>query len=71
MSRVGFEPTIPTFQRADTVHALDRAAIVIGLRSVVILFRCNSMSHLKSLHSSNSVNWLTVQDDYADGVSYY
>jgi hypothetical protein len=27
---VGFEPTIPAFERAKTVHALDRAAIVIG-----------------------------------------
>jgi hypothetical protein len=27
---VGFEPTIPGFERAKTVHALDRAATVIG-----------------------------------------
>jgi hypothetical protein len=27
---VGFEPTIPVFQRAQTFHALDRAAILIG-----------------------------------------
>jgi hypothetical protein len=26
----GFEPTIPAFERAKTVHALDRAATVIG-----------------------------------------
>jgi hypothetical protein len=30
MSSVGFEPTIPAFERAKTVHALDRAATVIG-----------------------------------------
>jgi hypothetical protein len=30
MSRVEFEPTIPAFERAKTVHALDRAATVIG-----------------------------------------
>jgi hypothetical protein len=30
MPRVGFEPTTPVFQRAKTVHALDRAATVIG-----------------------------------------
>jgi hypothetical protein len=29
MTRVGFETTIPVFERAKTVHALDRAAIVI------------------------------------------
>jgi hypothetical protein len=30
MPRVGFEPTIPVFERAKTVHALDSAATVIG-----------------------------------------
>jgi hypothetical protein len=30
MLSVGFEPTIPTFERAKTVHALDRAAPVTG-----------------------------------------
>jgi hypothetical protein len=30
MPRVGFEPTIPVFERANTIHALDRAATVIG-----------------------------------------
>jgi hypothetical protein len=28
---VGFEATIPVFERVKTVHALDRAAAVIGL----------------------------------------
>jgi hypothetical protein len=31
MSRMGFEPTSPVFERAKTVHSLDRAATVIGL----------------------------------------
>jgi hypothetical protein len=30
MPCVGFEPTIPVFERARTVHALDRALTVIG-----------------------------------------
>jgi hypothetical protein len=30
MPRVGFELTIPVFERAKTVHALDIAATVIG-----------------------------------------
>jgi hypothetical protein len=30
MPRVGFEPTILAFERAKTVHTLDRAATVIG-----------------------------------------
>jgi hypothetical protein len=33
MPSVGFEPTIPASERAKTVHALDRAATVIGTRS--------------------------------------
>jgi hypothetical protein len=32
--RVGFEPTIPGFYRAKTVHALDRAATAIVKLSV-------------------------------------
>jgi hypothetical protein len=34
MPQVSFEPTIPVFERAKTVHALDRAATVIGTFSV-------------------------------------
>jgi hypothetical protein len=30
MPQVGFEPTIPAFEPAKMVHALDRAASVIG-----------------------------------------
>jgi hypothetical protein len=30
MPLVGFEPTIPVFERAKTVHTLDRVATVIG-----------------------------------------
>jgi hypothetical protein len=34
MPRVGFEPTIPMFERVKTFHVLDRAATVIGRISV-------------------------------------
>jgi hypothetical protein len=30
MPQVGLEPTIPVFERAKTVHSLDRSATVIG-----------------------------------------
>jgi hypothetical protein len=30
MPRVGFEPTIPVFERAKTVHALDHATTVLS-----------------------------------------
>jgi hypothetical protein len=32
MRRVGFEPTTPVFERAKTVHVLDRAATVSGMK---------------------------------------
>jgi hypothetical protein len=30
MPRLGFEPMTPVFERTKTVHALDRAATVMG-----------------------------------------
>jgi hypothetical protein len=39
MPLVGFEPTIPEFERAKTVHALDRAATVIGSFTNTIQYR--------------------------------
>jgi hypothetical protein len=33
MTDVGFEPTMPAFEQAKTVHTSDRAATVIGLKS--------------------------------------
>jgi hypothetical protein len=33
---VGFEPTIPVFERAKTVQAFDRAATVIGSSEVYV-----------------------------------
>jgi hypothetical protein len=39
MPRVRFEPTIPMFERAKTVHALDHEATVFGyLRHYISLF---------------------------------
>jgi hypothetical protein len=40
MPQVGFEPTIPVFERAKTVHALDRAANVIGRNNIYIYKYC-------------------------------
>jgi hypothetical protein len=31
MPQVGFEPTIPVFERAKTVHSVDRVATVTGV----------------------------------------
>jgi hypothetical protein len=42
---MGFEPTIPVLERAKSVHALDRATIVIGLLAFgkVFLFSLYTM----------------------------
>jgi hypothetical protein len=45
MSQVGFEHTAPTFERAKTVHALDRAASVIGGSVSRLLKRYTELSH--------------------------
>jgi hypothetical protein len=37
MPQVEFEPTIPVFERAKTVHALDSVATVIGILIVHLI----------------------------------
>jgi hypothetical protein len=49
MPSVRFEPTIPVFERAKTVHALDRAATVIGSRSRPVEIYLQSSIRLHSL----------------------
>jgi hypothetical protein len=34
MPSVGFEPKIPMFEGPETIHALDRAATVFGIRYI-------------------------------------
>jgi hypothetical protein len=43
MPQVKFEPTIPVFEQAKTVHALDRAASVLGM--IFIIFGLNSITY--------------------------
>jgi hypothetical protein len=38
MPQVEFELTIPVFERAKTVHALDRAAAVVGYVVTLLFF---------------------------------
>jgi hypothetical protein len=52
MPRLGFEATIPAFERAKTVHALGRAASVIG--STTTLHACTSLWVIKY------ENWATT-----------
>jgi hypothetical protein len=39
MPRVGFEPTIPVFERTKIIHALDRATTVIGHKRSISLIK--------------------------------
>jgi hypothetical protein len=63
MPWVGFEPMIPVFERAKTVHAFDRAATVIGKyrhqlylfsRSCVYIHSATSQQHKEELHNMYS-----------------
>jgi hypothetical protein len=44
MPWLGFEPMIPAFERAKTIHALDRAATVIGRTYTGVHHLCTGMS---------------------------
>jgi hypothetical protein len=49
MDPVGFELTTPVFERAKTVHALDRAATVIGMLAYKV--------HINVLAKNKNVLW--------------
>jgi hypothetical protein len=53
MPRVGFEPMIPVFERAKTVHASDRAATVIDTMNPRPSIIC-SFPNIKPLNE----NWI-------------
>jgi hypothetical protein len=58
MPRVEFEPTIPAFERAKTVHALDRTASVIGYAGTVYV---NYLLHISAFRPSSNMHtycWL-------------
>jgi hypothetical protein len=54
MPSVGFEPTIPAFERESTLHGLDRAVTAIGGGEYQILQKndCRSFSNWKNDHTS-------------------
>jgi hypothetical protein len=56
MPQVEFESTIPAYERAKTVHALDRAATVIGLCFTIISTNImNGASEATRFHTWASV----------------
>jgi hypothetical protein len=52
----GFEPTVPVFERAKRVHALDRAATVIG-----------PMCLYRNIKGKLSVTWSSFRDETSRG----
>jgi hypothetical protein len=46
MFRVGFEPTIPVFEQAKTIHALDREATIIGSYRYINIFNKYFKNHI-------------------------
>jgi hypothetical protein len=58
--QVGFEPTISVFERAKTVHASDRAAIVIGMESIQ---KCKYRYRLKCDAVQNDRTLPTLQSN--------
>jgi hypothetical protein len=51
MPRVGFEPTIPAFERAQTVHATERAVTMMAKSNVQKVSICNYIQSSRSFGS--------------------
>jgi hypothetical protein len=49
MPQAGFQPTIPVFVRAKTIHALDRADTVIGKTTDLHLLICRCLVRKENL----------------------
>jgi hypothetical protein len=68
MPLVGFEPTIPAFEREKTVHALDRAATVIGPRRDLCSFYFKHWL-MKITNNSVRTEYLVFMSEFL-GVSW-
>jgi hypothetical protein len=71
MHRVAFEPTIPVFERAKTVHVLDcRAATVIGRITTKIRLMCFGMWRRVVLVNRYQSTWHHIRDDGAPHIHH-
>jgi hypothetical protein len=55
MSPVGFEPTIPAFERAKTLYALDLTATVIGLQRIYLPYIFHAKTSRKAINIRESI----------------
>jgi hypothetical protein len=58
MTQVGFEPTIPVFKRAKTVHSLDREATMNGEVCKYCIQVQNKHKILKFLKSNHCIEYV-------------
>jgi hypothetical protein len=78
MPRVEFEPTIPAFERDKTVHALDRAATVIGNIGLGVPYAgvqykktCSGIFYSRSLACRSSSEFFFSYSWYKSGNVYF
>jgi hypothetical protein len=70
---VGFEPIIPAFERAKTVHALDRVATVLDVNvnhylELTRVFRFKPAGQLVARHHSVVSCALSMEDLVSDNI---
>jgi hypothetical protein len=69
MPRVGLESTIPAFERAKTVHSVDRAVTVIGMThisGIQLFFLCNQMGLFRIGHGPGALTSSILYSKYND-----
>jgi hypothetical protein len=66
---VGFEPTVPGFELAKMVHALDRAATVIGREIMCIPIKNTNRDCLKNSIQNHYTHLLQIQ--HLSGCDWY
>jgi hypothetical protein len=60
MPQLGFEPTKPVSERAETVHALDRAATVIGTANLFESHHLKGRITVRRIMYLGNVNWIKM-----------
>jgi hypothetical protein len=69
MLRVGFEPTIPVFERGKTVHGLDLAATVISCFLIQLSVINNTSIFLFILFQfSHLTQWVVTESQQAGAI---
>jgi hypothetical protein len=70
MPRVEFKPKIPAFDRAKTVHVLDRAVTVIGQSNVTCIFVNVRARKLKDIAAYTWINYYLAAGNIFGTTAY-